>query len=78
VIDYDHKMTIKAVVWLSLLLNKSIYKLTREDYEKNGLYELLDKYNQNNDSLNRYVTNSLIKIINDRPFDVCIDKDNQH
>lgn len=75
-IEYDHEMTIKAVVWLSLLLKKSIYKLTSEDYEKNGLYELLDKYNQSNDNLNHYVANNLIKIINDRPFDVCKNKSN--
>ena len=39
--NWNEKLKLKAVVWLSTLLNKSILKLTATDYSNNGLSELL-------------------------------------
>ncbi|MEM7084846.1 MAG: glucosamine-6-phosphate deaminase [Bacteroidota bacterium] len=39
--DWGKSLKLKAVVWLSQLLNKSILKLTNTDYTDNGLAELL-------------------------------------
>lgn len=39
--DWDIKLKLKAVVWLSNLLKKSILKLTDKDYNNNGMSELL-------------------------------------
>jgi glucosamine-6-phosphate deaminase len=39
--DWQESLKLKAVVWLSELLNKSILKLTNTDYTDNGLAELL-------------------------------------
>lgn len=38
--DWDDKLTLNAVIWLSMKLEKSILKLTDEDYLENGLGEL--------------------------------------
>ncbi len=38
---WDDKLKLKAVVWLSNLLNKSILKLTDKDYNDNGMAGLL-------------------------------------
>lgn len=55
------------MVWLSQKLKKSIFKLIKEDYEKNGLYQLIDEYNQDVEGINRFVVDSLVKVITDRP-----------
>ena len=39
--DWDIKLKLKAVVWLSNLLKKPILKLTDKDYNNNGMSELL-------------------------------------
>ena len=39
--SWEESLKLKAVVWLSELLNKSILKLTNTDYTDNGLAELL-------------------------------------
>ncbi|WP_448699322.1 glucosamine-6-phosphate deaminase [Mucilaginibacter sp. AW1-3] len=39
--DWDEKLIRRAVVWLSLFLNKPILKLTVDDYKQEGLSELL-------------------------------------
>ena len=39
--NWEESLKLKAVVWLSELLNKSILKLTNTDYTNNGLAELL-------------------------------------
>ncbi|GAA4964370.1 glucosamine-6-phosphate deaminase [Algibacter aquimarinus] len=41
--DWDDKLKLKAVVWLSGLLRKSILKLTDSDYNNNGMAELLNQ-----------------------------------
>src|SRR5262249_39630195 len=38
---WDERMTRRAVIWLSLKLEKAILKLVAEDYNENGLQELL-------------------------------------
>jgi glucosamine-6-phosphate deaminase len=43
-VDWDSKMIKKAVTSLSLSLNKPILKLTNNDYNQNGLSELLALY----------------------------------
>ncbi|WP_298554260.1 glucosamine-6-phosphate deaminase [uncultured Algibacter sp.] len=40
---WDDKLKLKAVVWLSGLLGKSILKLTDSDYNNNGMAELLNQ-----------------------------------
>ena len=40
---WDEELELKAVVWLSELLNKSILKLTDKDYNDNGMSGLLSK-----------------------------------
>lgn len=39
--SWDEPLKLKAVVWLSELLNKSILKLTDSDYNNNGMSDLL-------------------------------------
>jgi len=51
-------------------LNKSIFKLTTEDYEKNGLYQLLDEYHLDVDRLNHSIYDTLIKPITDKPANI--------
>ena len=63
----DTKQQVKAVVWLSLKLKKSIFKLTAEDYEKNGLYHLLDLYHLKADAINKFVVDRLMKVITHYP-----------
>lgn len=41
VIEYNLHMTKKAVIWLSLKVQKPILRLVLEDYEDNGLLELV-------------------------------------
>lgn len=41
--DWSDKMVVKAVTWLSDLSDKPILKLTDEDYNENGLSDLLTK-----------------------------------
>ena len=55
------------MVWLSQSLQKSIFKLTSEDYEKNGLFQLLDEYELNVEKLNHFVVDSLMSVITDKP-----------
>jgi glucosamine-6-phosphate deaminase len=40
-LEWDAKMTKKAAIWLAFRVNKPILKLTTEDYNENGLQELL-------------------------------------
>ncbi|MBL3655879.1 glucosamine-6-phosphate deaminase [Fulvivirga sediminis] len=40
-VDWDKKMTRRAVTWLSQKINKPILKLTDEDYKEAGLMDLL-------------------------------------
>lgn len=42
--EWDDELTRKAVIWLSQHLNKPILKLTVEDYNEEGLQELLALY----------------------------------
>ena len=42
--DWDEALTRKAVLWLSQHLNKPILKLTVEDYNEEGLQDLLSQY----------------------------------
>lgn len=43
-IEWDCRMMVKAVTWLSLEINKPILKLTNSDYQANGLGDLIDTY----------------------------------
>ncbi len=43
--NWDDALIAKAVIWLSLKLNKPILKLLDEDYITNGLSELIAEYN---------------------------------
>ncbi|MBK8699637.1 MAG: glucosamine-6-phosphate deaminase [Saprospiraceae bacterium] len=43
--NWDDKLVAKAVIWLSLKLEKPILKLQDEDYINNGLSELIAEYN---------------------------------
>ena len=40
-VDWDPELIRKAVIWLAQLLNKPILKLTEEDYNEEGLQDLL-------------------------------------
>ncbi len=40
------------MIWLSRTLDKSILKLTQEDYEKNGLYQLMEQFDLQVERLN--------------------------
>lgn len=42
---WDDKLVAKAVIWLSLKLQKPLLKLTDEDYINHGLSELIAEYN---------------------------------
>lgn len=42
--DWDEKKIKKAVVWLSLTLDKPILKLSDEDYNQNGMSDILTEY----------------------------------
>lgn len=42
--DWDRYLTRRAIVWLSLHLQKPLLKLTNKDYNDNGLSELLSVY----------------------------------
>lgn len=42
--NWDDKLAAKAVIWLSLKLQKPLLKLTDEDYINNGLSELIAEY----------------------------------
>lgn len=41
-IIYNDYMMIKAIIWLCKKVNKPILRLTENDYEQNGLIELLN------------------------------------
>ena len=41
--------------------------MTAEDYEKNGLFQLLDEYELNVEKLNHFVVDSLMSVITDKP-----------
>ena len=43
--NWDDALIAKAVIWLSLRLQKPILKLLDEDYINNGLSELIAEYN---------------------------------
>jgi glucosamine-6-phosphate deaminase len=43
--QWDDKLVAKAVIWLSLKLQKPLLKLTDEDYINHGLSELIAEYN---------------------------------
>jgi glucosamine-6-phosphate deaminase len=51
-------MVKKAVCWLGNLLNKSVLKLTTEDYNENGLEQLITMYKKTNE-INIKVFNQL-------------------
>ena len=39
--EWDESLKLKAISWLCKKTNKSILKLTEEDYNRNGMSELL-------------------------------------
>ncbi|MFT6747726.1 MAG: glucosamine-6-phosphate deaminase [Glaciecola sp.] len=41
--DWDWKLSLKAVIWLCDTINKPVLKLTDEDYNKNGMGDLIAK-----------------------------------
>ncbi len=43
-VDWDEILMQKAVIWLSLHLNKPVLKLTNRDYSDNGMGDLVTKY----------------------------------
>ena len=65
-LQFDDHLRRKAVIWLSTTLKKSISKLVADDYEKNGLYQLLEE-NPNIMDLNSEVMEYLRSKITDFP-----------
>ena len=45
--EYDEYWAQKAVIWLSKKLKKPILRLVEDDYESNGLMELIKQYGEN-------------------------------
>jgi len=56
--DWSEDLTFRAVVWLSQKVDKPILKLTDEDYNENGLGELLIQYESGYD-INIHIFNRL-------------------
>ena len=64
---FDDYLKKKAVVWLSLRLNKPISKLTEEDYEKNHLISLLEQEKGKFIDLNNLVLNMIRNVMTEYP-----------
>lgn len=65
-VDWDEKLTRKAVVRLCQTVNKPILKIEKRDYEDNGLSDLLDRYGSAN-KVNIAVFNDLQHTISGWP-----------
>ena len=65
-VEWNSKMTKKAVTYMALSLNKSILKLTNKDYNDNGLSDLLARHGQAYD-INIEVFNQLQHTISGWP-----------
>lgn len=66
-IFYDDYLKKKAVLWLSVRLNKPISKLTEEDYEKNHLISLLEQEKGKTMELNNSVLNAIRSTLTEYP-----------
>ena len=66
-IYFDDYLKKKAVVWLSLKLNKPITKLTEEDYEKNHLISLLEQEKGRFNDLNNFVLSTIRNTLTEYP-----------
>lgn len=64
--DWDDALTRNAVVWLSSRIDKPVLKLTDEDYNENGLGELVTEYGSSYD-INIKVFNQLQNTITGWP-----------
>ncbi len=64
---FDDYLKKKAVVWLSLKLNKPITKLTEEDYEKNHLISLLEQEKGKFNDLNNFVLSGIRNTLTEYP-----------
>src|SRR5690625_6770824 len=64
--EWDDYLTRKAVVWLCQKLNKPILKLTDEDYNENGMADLITQ-NGPAYSINIKIFNELQHTITDWP-----------
>ncbi len=64
--DWDDALTRNAVVWLSTRIDKPVLKLTDEDYNENGLGELVTEYGSSYD-INIKVFNQLQNTITGWP-----------